>query len=92
MRVRVIRRVWLSALAGILAGSLTWVEAQRGGSAVAIDPDGCARALLDGLPPVMWFIRRQVRRHRSHRTRARVSSHGSSHAWAHGGCGAFSPR
>jgi DNA-binding MarR family transcriptional regulator len=23
--------------------------------------------MLDGLPPVMWFIRRQVRRHRSHR-------------------------
>jgi DNA-binding MarR family transcriptional regulator len=31
------------------------------------DPDACARAMLDGLPPVMWFIRRQVRRHRSHR-------------------------
>jgi DNA-binding MarR family transcriptional regulator len=24
----------------------------------------CARALLDGLPPVMWFIRRRMRRHR----------------------------
>lgn len=23
--------------------------------------------MLDGLPPIMWFIRRQVRRHRSHR-------------------------
>jgi DNA-binding MarR family transcriptional regulator len=23
--------------------------------------------MLDALPPVMWFIRRQVRRHRSHR-------------------------
>jgi DNA-binding MarR family transcriptional regulator len=26
----------------------------------------CAEAMLDGLPQVMWFIRRQMRRHRSH--------------------------
>src|SRR5437016_14469786 len=31
-------------------------------------PDGarrCAKAMLDGLPPVMWFIRREMRRHRT---------------------------
>src|SRR5436190_24215904 len=28
-------------------------------------PAGCARAVLDGMPPVMWFIRRQMRRHRT---------------------------
>src|SRR5215217_3088460 len=27
----------------------------------------CARAMLDGMPQVMWFIRRQMRRHRTHR-------------------------
>ncbi len=27
-------------------------------------PQDCAQALLDSLPPVMWFIRRQMRRHR----------------------------
>src|SRR5690242_14734634 len=26
--------------------------------------DECARALLDGLPPVMWFIRRNMRQQR----------------------------
>ena len=26
--------------------------------------DQCARALLDGLPPVMWFIRRKMRQQR----------------------------
>ncbi|MGA2498057.1 MAG: MarR family transcriptional regulator [Tepidisphaeraceae bacterium] len=26
----------------------------------------CARALLDGLPPVMWFIRAHMRRHRAY--------------------------
>ncbi len=26
----------------------------------------CARALLDGLPPVMWFIRAHMRRHRTY--------------------------
>ena len=36
-------------------------------ASTATDPDSCARNLIDGLPPVMWFIRRQVRRHRSHR-------------------------
>ena len=25
----------------------------------------CARAVLDGLPPVMWFIRQHMRRHRA---------------------------
>ena len=33
----------------------------------AASPDACARAVLDGLPQVMWFLRRQMRRHRSHR-------------------------
>ena len=28
-------------------------------------PDDCARAMLDGMPQVMWFIRRQMRRHRT---------------------------
>jgi DNA-binding MarR family transcriptional regulator len=28
-------------------------------------PDDCARAVLDGLPSVMWFIRHHVRRHRT---------------------------
>src|SRR3954465_6920114 len=27
----------------------------------------CARSVLDGLPQVMWFIRRQMRRHRTRR-------------------------
>ena len=30
----------------------------------AVNPVECARAMLDGLPPVMWFIRRHMRRHR----------------------------
>jgi DNA-binding MarR family transcriptional regulator len=29
------------------------------------DAGACARAMLDGMPPVMWFIRRQMRRHRT---------------------------
>jgi DNA-binding MarR family transcriptional regulator len=29
--------------------------------------DSCARAMLEGLPQVMWFIRREMRRHRTHR-------------------------
>lgn len=29
------------------------------------DAADCARAMLEGLPTVMWFIRRQMRRHRS---------------------------
>src|SRR5215213_6780192 len=33
----------------------------------ATSPDACARAMLDGMPQVMWFIRRQMRRHRTHR-------------------------
>src|SRR5215212_1804254 len=28
-------------------------------------PADCARAMLDGMPPVMWFIRRHLRRHRT---------------------------
>src|SRR3954469_20240976 len=28
-------------------------------------PDACARAMLDGMPQVMWFIRRQMRQHRT---------------------------
>jgi DNA-binding MarR family transcriptional regulator len=28
-------------------------------------PAECARAMLDGMPPVMWFIRRHLRRHRT---------------------------
>src|SRR5439155_14758592 len=27
--------------------------------------DACARAMLDGLPPVMWFIRCHMRKHRT---------------------------
>ena len=30
-----------------------------------IPPLDCARAMLDGLPQVMWFIRRHMRRHRT---------------------------
>src|SRR5215213_8530227 len=33
----------------------------------ATSPDACARAMLDGMPQVMWFLRRQMRRHRTHR-------------------------
>src|SRR5437868_8242048 len=29
------------------------------------DAAACARAMLEGLPTVMWFIRRQMRRHRT---------------------------
>ena len=29
------------------------------------DPAHCAKAMLDGMPPVMWFIRRHMRRHRT---------------------------
>lgn len=29
------------------------------------DPELCAKAMLDGMPPVMWFIRRHMRRHRT---------------------------
>src|SRR4051812_2039393 len=28
-------------------------------------PAACARAMLDGMPQVMWFIRRQMRQHRT---------------------------
>src|SRR6186997_2824996 len=35
-------------------------------AATKSDPAECARAMLDGLPTVMWFIRRQMRKHRSH--------------------------
>lgn len=38
----------------------------RGASAVGSTVDACARAMLDGMPQVMWFIRRQMRRHRTH--------------------------
>jgi len=37
-------------------------------TAAAARPAGvaaCARAMLDGLPQVMWFVRRHMRRHRS---------------------------
>src|SRR5439155_16430756 len=27
--------------------------------------DACARAMLDGMPPVMWFIRCHMRKHRT---------------------------
>ena len=27
--------------------------------------DACARAMLDGMPPVMWFIRHHMRKHRT---------------------------
>lgn len=34
--------------------------------AEAASASACAEAMLDGLPQVMWFIRRQMRRHRTH--------------------------
>jgi DNA-binding MarR family transcriptional regulator len=34
-------------------------------NAKSTDPAGCARSMLDGMPPVMWFIRRHMRRHRT---------------------------
>ena len=34
-------------------------------AATKSDPAECARAMLDGLPTVMWFIRRQMRKHRT---------------------------
>jgi DNA-binding MarR family transcriptional regulator len=41
--------------------------ASKAGRAAAplSDAAACARAMLDGLPTVMWFIRRQMRRHRT---------------------------
>src|SRR3954447_9993092 len=33
--------------------------------APASSPDACAHAMLDGMPQVMWFIRRQMRAHRT---------------------------
>jgi DNA-binding MarR family transcriptional regulator len=35
------------------------------GAPVSSSPDACARAMLDGMPQVMWFIRRQMRQHRT---------------------------
>ena len=32
----------------------------------SFSPADCARAMLDGLPQVMWHIRRHMRRHRTH--------------------------
>jgi DNA-binding MarR family transcriptional regulator len=37
----------------------------RAGQPSTDGPAGCARAVLDGMPPVMWFIRKQMRRHRT---------------------------
>jgi len=37
----------------------------RSGSPASGDPADCARAMLRGMPPVMWFIRRHMRRHRT---------------------------
>src|SRR4051812_3608806 len=38
----------------------------KGGPAATDDaPPLCARAMLDGLPQVMWFIRQHMRRHRT---------------------------
>ena len=34
-------------------------------SGETVSPEVCSRVLLDGLPAVMWFIRRQMRKHRS---------------------------
>jgi len=38
-------------------------HARNGADGAAVDP--CARAILDGLPQVMWFIRRHMRSHRT---------------------------
>ena len=34
-------------------------------SGETVSPEVCSRVLLDGLPAVMWFIRQQMRKHRS---------------------------
>src|ERR1700704_1691727 len=60
MKLRVNSRVWLSALAvaGVLAGSLTWVQAQRGGGPVAIDPDDIGGVVTSAKGPEagVWVI------------------------------------
>jgi DNA-binding MarR family transcriptional regulator len=38
------------------------ISVHKDGSA---DPAHCAKSMLDGMPPVMWFIRRHMRRHRT---------------------------
>lgn len=40
-------------------------EASNLGASASSAPDVCARAMLDGMPQVMWFIRRQMRAHRT---------------------------
>src|SRR3954451_19931282 len=40
-------------------------EASNGAPGGDSSPDDCARAMLDGMPQVMWFIRRQMRQHRT---------------------------
>lgn len=39
---------------------------RRKGKTAAVPPLECAGALLEGLPQVVWFIRRHMRRHRGH--------------------------
>ena len=40
-------------------------KSSRSKSPAVDEPAGCARAVLDGMPPVMWFIRKQMRKHRT---------------------------
>lgn len=39
-------------------------EASNPAPRAAVSAGACARAMLDGMPQVMWFIRRHMRRHR----------------------------
>jgi DNA-binding MarR family transcriptional regulator len=41
------------------------LKSNRTKSLAADEPAACARAVLDGMPPVMWFIRKQMRKHRT---------------------------
>src|SRR5205814_5516003 len=40
-------------------------RASNGANRNGTQPERCARAMLEGMPAVMWFIRRQMRRHRT---------------------------
>jgi len=40
-------------------------RSRSGAAAAGGDAGECAKAMLRGMPPVMWFIRRHMRRHRT---------------------------
>jgi DNA-binding MarR family transcriptional regulator len=50
----------------VLAHTSKAVNSTPAAGSGAVDPAGCAHAMLDGMPPVMWFIRTQMRKHRTH--------------------------